>query len=114
MSDDESSDDAPPPITEADALKYLGKYVLAGITHEDASGNIVDQQQLHGIIERVTPGGIEMSLRGSRQGDVYNLPADLRSLRPAGPGEYRLRQTGEVVVDPDYTTTWSIKAPQKH
>jgi hypothetical protein len=76
MSDDESSDDAPAPITEADALKYLGKYVLVGITHEDASGNIVDQQQTHGIIERVTPG--------------------------------------EVVVDPDYTTTWTIKAPQKH
>jgi hypothetical protein len=104
----------PPPITEADNVTYVGKYVLIGITNEDAFGNVVSKRQMHGVIERITPGAIEVSLRGSGQGTTYKLPPDLRSLFPARPGEYRLRETGEVVVDPDYTTSWTLKAPQKH
>ena len=104
----------PPPITEADNVKYVGKYIVIGITNEDAFGNVVNKQQMHGVIERVTPGAIEISLRGRQQGTTYKLPPDLRSLFPARPGEYRLRETGEVVVDPDYTTNWTMKAPQKH
>jgi hypothetical protein len=114
VDDDDPSYGPPPPITEADNLKYVGKYILVGITNEDAFGNVVNKQQMHGVIERITPAAIEVSLRGSRQGTTYKLPPDLRSLFPARPGEYRLRETGEVVVDPDYTANWTMKAAQKH
>ena len=50
----------PPPITEADNVKYVGKYILIGITNEDAFGNVVNKQQMHGVIERITPSAIEV------------------------------------------------------
>ena len=30
-------------------------------------------------------------------------------LRPARPGEYHLKTTGQVVRDPDYTATWGVR-----
>jgi hypothetical protein len=51
VSDDDTPDRIPPPITESDALKYVGKYILVGITQEDAFGNITDKYELHGVIE---------------------------------------------------------------
>jgi hypothetical protein len=41
-------------------------------------------------------------------GETYSLPPDYSNIFAAPPGEYRLRVTGEVVANPDYTTTWSI------
>ncbi len=79
-----------PRITEADNVKYVGKYIVIGITNEDAFGNVVNKQQMHGVIERVTPAAIEISLRGLQQGTTYKLPPDLRSLFPARPGELPL------------------------
>jgi hypothetical protein len=38
----------------------------------------------------------------------------LEYLEPADPGEYRLYGTGELVADPDYTTRFTVTAPQKH
>jgi len=39
------------------------------------------------------------------------LPPEPEAYEPAPPGEYRLRSTGEVVVDPDYLTTWTVGSP---
>jgi len=39
---------------------------------------------------------------------MRSLPPDLRSLKPAPAGEYRLRATGEIVRDPDYLATWVV------
>jgi hypothetical protein len=47
----------------------------------------------------------------SWDGEVYRLPPDLRPVTDAAPGEYRLRSTGEVIVDPDVTITWTITNP---
>jgi len=110
----EDSDDLPAPVTEADALKYVGKYILVGITREDASGNITDQYQIHGVIELVAPDGITIALRGSRQGEHYVIPPALDFLEAAEPGEYRLHSSNEVVTNPDYTTMFTITPPQKH
>jgi hypothetical protein len=44
-------------------------------------------------------------------GEEYTLPPDLDALRSAEPGEYELSGTGEVVVDPDYTSIWWISRP---
>ncbi|HEV8389004.1 MAG TPA: hypothetical protein VGQ35_04130 [Dongiaceae bacterium] len=112
-SNNDPPDWTPPPITEADAMKYVGKYILIGITKEDASGNVVDQYQIHGVIELVASNRISISLRGARQGESYVIPPALEYLDPAEPGEYRLRKTGEVVTDPDFTTSFTITAPQR-
>ncbi len=36
------------------------------------------------------------------------LPADPDAFLPADPGRYVLRHSGEVVVDPDYLTGWTV------
>ncbi len=50
-----------------------------------------------------------LSLQGQRRDEQYNLPPDTRAIEIASPGEYRLRATGEVVVDPHYTAMFSIQ-----
>ena len=44
-------------------------------------------------------------------GELLTLPPDLRPFQPAPAGSYRLRSTGEVVLDPDYLATWTIRRP---
>jgi hypothetical protein len=111
---DETDSWSPAPITEAVASRYVGKYILVGITREDAAGNVPDRYQIHGVIESLAPDGMVISLRGSRSGEKYSLPPAIDRLDPAPPGEYRLSQTGEVVTDPDFTASFRITAPQKH
>jgi hypothetical protein len=43
--------------------------------------------------------------------DVEWLPPDTRAFQKASPGEYRLKSTGEVVADPDYTAMWTLRSP---
>jgi hypothetical protein len=94
------------------AQSLIGKLVLVGLTRLDAGGEEIQTKQFYG---RVTSAhktrGIAIKLEGMRSGETYNLPPDTSALYPAKRGEYRLRSTGEVVVDPDFTTTWTIKQP---
>ena len=85
----------------------IGKHVLVGITRLDHSGQLISQEQFHG---HVTAIDTSVHIRLSTGLD-YALPPDAASFLPAQPGEYRLRATGEVVVDPDFTTSWTITAP---
>jgi hypothetical protein len=50
----------------------------------------------------------EAGLVAQTPGSFYWLPPDGRAFEEAPPGEYRLRSTGEVVIDPDYLATWTI------
>jgi hypothetical protein len=104
-----SSDDSRPPWNAVRALSLVGKYVLIGLTYVDAKDKPIEQEQLHGtIIKADAKGGFAIRLRGSKNGEVFWLPADLRAFQDSCPGEYRLRSTGEVVVDPDLFSTWII------
>jgi hypothetical protein len=55
--------------------------------------------------------GIHVDLRNSS--DPCVLPPELRAIKPAEPGEYRLRETGEVIVDPNFVTTWTCIQHEK-
>ena len=69
-------------------------------------------EQFFGSVTHIDPEkGVTLQLGGSRSGEVFTLPPDLRAFFPALPGFYRLRETGDVVVDPDYTTTWTFTSP---
>ena len=100
-----------PPIWDtAVADSLIGAIVVVGITYADATGDRLEQ--FWGIIEETDPAkGVALRLRGERDGEVYRLPPYLSAFLPAKPGSYRLRTTGEMVVDPDYTTTWTIRPP---
>ncbi len=96
------------------AVELVGKRVLVGITDLAPDGAVVGQRQFHGhAIRADRRGGIAVRLAGARAGEELMLPPDTRAFRPAAPGEYRLRQTGEVVRDPDFLATWSVRERDK-
>ena len=83
----------------------IGKHVLVGITYVDVDQRPIERRQLHGRIVRIDATGIVLALPN---GEEYKLPPDLDALRSAEPGEYELSESGEVVVDPDFTSIWRI------
>ena len=93
----------------------LGKYALIGLSFVDQHEKVISQVQRHGrIVEADKDRGIGIRLVAHGKpwdGEVYRLPPDLRAFKDAPAGEYRLRSTGEVVVDPDVTASWTIKSP---
>jgi hypothetical protein len=93
----------------------VGKYALVGLTFLDHEGNVTGRTQRHGrLVEVDESRGIAIRFVAHGHpwdGEIYRLPPDLRSIAEAPPGEYRLRSTGEVVVDPDVTVTWRIASP---
>lgn len=98
----ESADDITPD-------ELIGKVILIGITYY-AEGNAepLEQQQLWGTVTEVR----EDLIRVRRpNGEMFQLPPDLRSTKRARPGEYKLRSTGEIVTNPDFLTTWNVTRP---
>jgi hypothetical protein len=93
------------------AASYIGKYLLVGMTYLDHNEKLLEQKQFHGDIVRINDDeGIVIKLRGS--GNEFKLPPDIHSLKPAPQGEYRLRGSGEIVVNPDLMTTWTLTKPK--
>jgi hypothetical protein len=101
------------PWDQSIASKLVGKLMLVGLTYMDAENRPLRQEQFFGrVISAGQTVGIRLSLEGGRIGENFDLPPDTRSIQQATPGAYRLRSTGEVVTDPDYTVTYLIHAPQ--
>ena len=93
------------------AVELVGKRVLVGVTDLAPDGAVAGQRQFHGHAIRADRcAGIALRLGGARAGEEVVLPPDTRAFRPAAPGEYRLRGTGEVVENPDFLTTWLFRA----
>ncbi len=89
------------------AASYIGKHLLIGMTYLDHNEQPLEQRQFHGEIIRINEHeGIVVRLHDSEE--EFKLPADIDSLKPAPEGEYRLRATGETVVNPDLLTTWTL------
>jgi hypothetical protein len=102
--------DERPVWDETIAESVVGKVVLVGLTYLEANGSLIEQQQFFGIVVSAdSRRGILLSLKGRRAGEQYNLPPDTRAIEISSSGEYRLRGTGEVVTDPDYTVMFSIQ-----
>lgn len=101
--------DARPVVNRSLADYYTGKHILVGLTYKNGDGSIREKIQFDGHVVRITEtDGILIYRRDTRT--EFALPPDLSSIRPAAPGEYRLRSTGEVVKDPDLLTSWTIEA----
>jgi hypothetical protein len=69
-------------------------------------------RQFHGRVVSASPkDGVTIV---DDEGHEHWLPPHRPSYAPAEPGDYHLRSTGEIVVDPDYVTTWTVRPPDKH
>ncbi|MBL7662722.1 hypothetical protein JNK13_08220 [bacterium] len=90
--------------------KFIGKYLLVGLDYLDTDGNLDRQEQVHGVIISIDQSGL--IIRKS-DGSEFNLPPALANLESAAEGIYRLRGTGEEVIDPDYLMNWTIRPPKE-
>lgn len=103
---------APEKWDEETARDLVGCLVLVGITYRFPDGSVSEQRQLFGHVRGVDrERGIELRLAGSYTGKTYWLPPDTTAFRAAPTGQYRLKSTGDVINDPDYTCAWTIDAP---
>jgi hypothetical protein len=87
---------------------YVGKHILVGLSYYEEDGTLIEHVQMHGVIEAANLRGIKIALHGTREGESWTMPPDLRSVKPAKPGTYTLRSTGETVADPDLLATWNV------
>jgi hypothetical protein len=93
-------------FSDEDARNVIGKRVLVGVTHRTMEDEVASLEQFHGVVDRVSRSeGLILRLPA---GGERIIPPDLSRLAPAAPGEYRLKTTGEVVVDPDFTAMWTV------
>ena len=91
-----------------DAL--LGKYLLVGLTYLDKDNNLIKREQVHGTILRINKQeGIVIECPS---GSEFKLPPDLSALSKAQSGDYRLKSTGEIVVNPDYLCTYNLHSSE--
>lgn len=108
------SGEADPQFDQDFADGFLGKYVLVGITHLTPEGEVEGQEQLHGLIQTISPAGIEIALAGHHAGETWRMPPMLEDFVVAEPGIYELRATGETVDNPDFTLRISIRSGRKN
>jgi hypothetical protein len=101
-----------PYFDEDEAKATIGKHLLVGVTHRNHAEEITGIEQFHGEIIRASHSvGIILRLSGSTE--ERWVPPDLSRLETAAPGNYRLKVTGEVVVNPDLLSTWTVYPPKQ-
>lgn len=85
--------------------ELIGKVLLVGITYYTADNEFIEQKQFYGTVTEANDKIVRMV---QKDGSEFTLPPDLSSTKKARPGEYKLRSTKEVVVDPDFIATWNV------
>ena len=85
--------------------QIIDKVILIGLTYYTADRVLIERKQCWGTVVEANEKGIAVRLNN---GEIFSLPPNLSSTQKAPPGEYRLRTTGELIVDPDYLSTWNI------
>ena len=94
------------------AADLIGKVVLVGITYEDRRGEVKRLEQFFGTVASAdAKRGIAVLLSGQGNGGMRWLPPTTEGYFAASKGEYRLKSTGEVVTNPDYTVQWTVVQP---
>lgn len=93
------------------ASDLVGSIVIIGLTRIGPDGSR-QFEDFWGMVVRVDPQqGVEFELHGENAGDTWFCPPDLSAFEKARSGTYTLRSTGEVIIDPHYTTKWTVTAP---
>lgn len=87
--------------------ELVGKTVLVGITRLTHKEELIEQREYVGTFSSME-SAIHIKLRS---GGDFTFPPDLSAFRKATPGVYRLRSTGEEVENPDFTASWTLRAP---
>ena len=89
--------------------ELIGKVLLVGITYYTHDNEFIEQKQYYGTVTQADENIIRVK---EKDGTEHTLPPDLSSTKRAREGEYKLRSTGEVVVNPDFFATWNVNKPK--
>lgn len=84
-----------------------GKVFLIGLTFTDQEGEIIEQYQTHGTVAKLTVDGFFKIIR--EDNSVFTIPYDRETIKAAKEGEYREKNTGQIIRNPDFIMTWEIK-----
>lgn len=88
--------------------QLIGKRVLVGVCYVDCNEKVLARRQIYGTVCRADEGeGIVVRVAGSER--EYKLPPDFAAFKPAPEGTYRLRSSGEMVAEPDFVSTWTLR-----
>lgn len=90
--------------------ELVGKTILVGMSYCNSNEELIEQKQFYGTIVEASKTHIRFE---GADGNTFALPPDLSAIKRARAGEYKLRSTGEVVVNPDFLTTWVYVYPEK-
>lgn len=85
----------------------MGRRLLVGVSFRTPDGVLLRQEQYCGPVLEVVDGVVVVDRPGD-EGGPAELPADAQAYDPAPRGRYVLGITGDVVVDPDFVTTWDV------
>jgi hypothetical protein len=85
---------------------FSGKVFLIGLTFVDNDRKLIEQFQTHGIVSELTSDGLLKLERNDNS--IFQMPFDENAIKKAEKGEYKLRATNEIIIDPDYMMTWEI------
>ena len=85
--------------------KYINKLFLIGINFIDNEDNLLEQFQTHGVAEK-----IEKSIIYIRKDDnnIFTIPMDEKSIKPAQKGIYHERSTGCKIENPNFIAQWDV------
>jgi hypothetical protein len=90
-----------------DLTEMVGALLLVRVTYVDRSGDNERSIEFAGRVSAVSPL-VSIEVEGD---EPFTLPPDPDAYSRADPGEYTLATTGEVVLDPDFTTVWTVNSP---
>jgi hypothetical protein len=94
-------------MTWEEFQKFIkGKVFLIGLTFVDSDEQLIEQYQTSGTVEKLDDSGIFKFRR--LDGSIFQLPYDQETINEAYEGEYRERETGNIITNPDFITTWKI------
>ncbi len=85
--------------------ELIGKIVLVGFTYYRKNGEFAERKQFFGKVFEVLESTVWIR---KNNGEEFSIPNDKNAIEIAPEGEYRLKTTGEVVVNPDYLSTWNV------
>ena len=86
----------------------MGKVLLIGLSYYTHDNVFIEQRQYWGTVIESNHNSICIK---QKNGELFRLPPDLSSTKPAPSGEYRLCSTGEIVINPDFLATWTVYMP---
>jgi hypothetical protein len=93
-------------LTDEHAAALVGSHVLVGLTYLKPDGEVASRVQFDGVVAGVADGVV--SVRRHDTGETFTLPPAAEAFAPAAEGEYRLRESGRVVTNPDFVCTMTV------